>query len=41
VRFERAGERTVQVPIGSPLEPGEAEHSEELHGGEKSILSPH
>jgi copper(I)-binding protein len=32
MRFERAGERRVQVPVGSPNEPGEPEHSEKLHG---------
>lgn len=34
-RFERNGERTFQVPIGSPVNPEEPEHSEKLHGEKK------
>ena len=33
-RFERNGETTVKVPVGSPSNPEEREHSEKIHGGE-------
>ncbi len=35
VRFERAGETTFEVPVGSPTSPGKHEHSEKIHGTEE------
>ena len=32
VRFERAGETTFEVPVGSPENPEDREHSEKIHG---------
>ena len=34
VRFERAGETTFGVPVGSPSNPEDREHSEKIDGGE-------
>ncbi len=31
VRFERAGETTFEVPVGSPTNPEKHEHSEKIH----------
>lgn len=35
LRFERNGERTFQVPVGSPTNPEKPEHSEKLHPKEE------
>ena len=34
VRFERAGEKTFEVPVESPTNPGEPEHSDKIHSKE-------
>jgi copper(I)-binding protein len=35
VRFERAGEKTFEVPVGSPTNPEKHEHSEKIHSKEE------